>query len=147
MKNEVKLIEFVRLLKNIEKLYSKNLGNNPELVKFLKQFTSILETYKSYSTEEFLTILRSLKASKIPNKKNKKILDNIDIQKLSFFDLRKLLENPAISKEELLELGEKKLGISKGANKRLNKEQLKELIESAIKNVETLDVIKHKASE
>ena len=147
MKNEVRLIEFIRLIKNIEKLYSEDLGNNPDLVKFLKQFTRVLELYKGYSTEEFLTILKSPKAGKITDLKNKEILINIDINKLSFIDLRKLLENPTISKEELLELGEKRLGISKGSNRRLNKEHLKELIESTIKNVETLDVIEYKASE
>lgn len=147
MENKFKIYDFVRLIKNIERLYSDNLGNNPELVKFLKQFTDILESYRSYSTGEFLAILESRKDIKLIEKKNKKVLDNISIIKLSFSDLRKLLENPAISKEELLELGEIRLGISKGTNKRLNKEQLKELIESAIKNVETLDVIKNKASE
>jgi len=147
MSNEIKIIDFIRLLKLVEKLYSDNLGNNPQLLSFIKKFTIILNSYKAYSTEEFLKILELNKQPNRSNNKNKKILSDIDINNLTLSDVRKLLQNPQITKEELLELGEKKLGISKGANKKLNKQQLKDLIESAIQNIETLDVIKEKASK
>ena len=147
MSNKIKIIDFIRLLKIMEKLYSENLGNNPQLIAFIKKFISILNSYKSYSTEEFLNILVSNKQSKKSYNKNKKILSDIDINNLTLPDVRKLIQNPQITKIELLELGEKKLGISKGANKRLNKKQLKDLIESAIQNIETLDAIKEKASK
>jgi len=147
MENETKITEFIRLLKYNKKLFSDNLGNNPELVTFLKQFISILELYKNHSTIEFIEILKSYKPDKIRPKKIKKVADNIDIQNLSLRDFKELINDTKISKDELLELGEKKLGISKGSNKRLNKDQLRELIESTIRNVETLDVIKQKANE
>lgn len=147
MNNSFKLIDFIRLLKFIEKLYSNNLGNNLELVNFIIKFINFLEPYKNLSPEEFFRVINHKKKKRKIAKKHENIHSSIDIQNLSFSDLRQIIQNPQITKEELLELGEKKLGISKGANRRLNKKQIRELIENAIKNVEALDIIKEKASK
>ena len=81
------------------------------------------------------------------NKKKQSFLKDINIEKISFVELRKMLESNSFTKKELLEIGEKKFSIAKGSNQKLNKEQLKELIESAMKNIETLYAIRNKAAE
>ena len=86
-------------------------------------------------------------STKILKKEKQSILKDINVEKISFIELRNMLDNNFLSKEELLIIGEKKFSLSKGASKRLNKDQLKELIESAMKNIETLRVIKSKAAE
>ncbi len=147
MKNMLRIQDFIKLIKNIEKLYFDNWGCNKGLLQFLKRFRYLLEPYKTFSGDEFLELFEKFNSTKILKKEKQSILKDINVEKISFIELRNMLDNNFLSKEELLIIGEKKFSLSKGASKRLNKDQLKELIESAMKNIETLRVIKSKAAE
>lgn len=147
MNDKLKIQDFIRLIKNIEKLYVNNLGKNPNLLEFLQKFRTLLQVFKGFSGDDFLALFESLKAGQMITKEKGAILRDINIEEISFVELRILLESNSLLKEELLEIGEKRFSISKGTNKRLNKEQLEELIESAMMNIETLNVIKSKAAE
>ncbi|MCK4558621.1 MAG: hypothetical protein KAV45_02485 [Calditrichia bacterium] len=147
MKNILKVQDFIKLIKNIEKLYFDNWGCNTDLLQFLIKFRHLLEPYKNFSGDEFLELFEKFISNQMIKKEKRPILNDINIEKISFIELRKMLDCNSLSKEELLEIGDKKFSISKGANKRLNKDQLIELIESAMKNIETLKVIKNKAAE
>lgn len=147
MKNDFKVQNFIKLIQSIEKLYVADLGRNSDLIQFLQKFLHFLEPHKRLSGNEFLKLFDSLKSKKQISNKKESILTDLKIEEITFLELREILESDALSKEELLEIGDKKFSISKGTNKKLNKDQLKELIESAMKNIETLRVIKNKAAE
>ena len=80
-------------------------------------------------------------------KKNKESSPNVDIENISFGELRVLLSKNILTKNQLLEIGKRRFGISKGANQKFKKERIQILIENAMRNMETLDIIKQKASE
>lgn len=147
--NKLRVKDFIKLLQLLEKLYQKPLGTNSELFNFIKELEDILKPYKELEKDEFLemleTSLPSYKEAK--TKKEKKALQNIDVENISLNDLRTLLSDKDLTKEELLYIGERRFGISRGAHMRLKKDELQELIERAIDDVEKFGIIKSKASE
>lgn len=146
----VKVQDFVNILQVLEKLYQSPLGMNPYVTSFIKKLKSILSRYKELREDEFFAILKtSLSAyeSKKIGIKRRGTSKYVDVEGITFQELRTVFSERSLSKEQLLLIGEKRFGLSKGAHRKLKKEQLQDLIESAMENVETLHIIKNKASE
>lgn len=146
----VRVQDFIKMLQVLEKLYQSPLGMNPYMTSFIKKLRVILRPHKELRENEFLELLRT----SLSTHERKKIkvkrggtLKHVDVEDISFDQLRTLLSQKGLTKEQLLLIGEKRLGISRGAHRRLKKEQLENLVESAMQNVETLHIIRNKASE
>jgi len=146
----IKVQDFIKMLRLLEKLYQSPLGMNPHMACFIKELRAILSPYKELRDNEFVELLkRSLSTyeRKRIRTTRRGTLEHVDVVNITFDELRGLLSEKSLSKEQLLLIGEKRFGISKGAHRKLKKEELANLIESAMENVETLQIIKNKASE
>ncbi|NMX22190.1 hypothetical protein C5S30_07200 [ANME-1 cluster archaeon GoMg4] len=98
---------------------------------------------------EMKNSLNPVKYKKLEQKKKfdkERFLKEYDLENLSLSDVQGLL-NEELNKEQLLLIAEKRFGIPRGSNLRRTKEQILELIESAINHTESLRAIKEKASE
>lgn len=148
--DSVKVQDFIKMLRLLEKLYQSPLGMNPQMTCFIKELRAILSPYKELRDNEFVELLKS---SLLPYEREKiKItktgtIEYVDVENITFDELRTLFSEKSLSKEQLLLIGEKRFGISKGVHRKLKKQELEDLIESAMENVETLQIIKNKASE
>ncbi|RKY26988.1 MAG: hypothetical protein DRP61_05040 [Candidatus Omnitrophota bacterium] len=146
----VKVQDFIKTLQILEKLYQNPLGKNPHIISFIKELRVTLNPYKKLKENEFFDLLKASLSTYEKRKikiERKGTVEYVNVENITFEELRTLLSSKSLSKEQLLLIGEKRLGISKGAHRRLKKEELQNLIESAMENVETLHIIKKKASE
>lgn len=149
IQHSIKVQDFLKMLQLVEKLYNSPLGTNPGIISFIKKLRTILAPYAKLKENEFSDLLknslRTYKAKKAKIEKRGAI--DLDVENITFEELRTLFSKKILTKEQLLLVGEKRFGISKGAHRKLKKEQLQDLIESAMENIETLNIIKTRASE
>lgn len=146
----IRVRDFVKMLQLLEKLYQSPLGTNPYMTSFIKKLRVTLGPYKELRENEFLELLKTSLSTYERKKikiKRSGTLKYVGVENITFEELRTLFSEKSLSKEQLLLIGEKRFGISKGAHRKLKKEELQDLIESAMENVETLHIIKKKASE
>ena len=146
----VRVQDFIKILQILERLYQRPLGTNPYMTSFIKKLRVNLSPYKDLRENEFFELLKTSLSTYERRKikiERKGTLEYVDVENITFEELRPLLSLKSLSKEQLLLIGEKRFGISKGAHRKLKKEELQDLIESAMENVETLHIIKKKASE
>jgi len=143
----MKVSDLIRFFGICEKLFDKPLGMNPSLVDFLVKLRTVLEPAKSLTQDEFLVLLDStFRNSALKKLQTKETLKGMDVENISLEAVKKLVTDESLSKEELLYLGEKRFGISKGTHQKTSKEKLRELVLSTIQNIETMKIIEEKAS-
>lgn len=148
-RSSIKLSDFVRLLRSVETMCELSQKNAP-IVYFVKEIRAVLQEHRRMDANDFLTALKQTLSETTPEQKKakeKQKIEEVDIRDMSFDDLRTLLSERHLTKEQLLDIGKIRFGIPKGSNKNLPKEELYRLIESTIANIETLHVIGQKASE
>lgn len=150
MVSDITVQDFIKSLQLLEKIFQSPFVTDEGIVLLTKKLRIVLNPYRKIKGDVFVEILKNSlseyegEETKI---KKKKILEHIDIDNITFEELRTLFSRKSLSKKQLLDIGEKRFGISRGSRERLKKEQLQNLIESCMQNIETLKVIEHKASE
>lgn len=149
VQSEAKVQDLVRGLKGIEQILQISPANKEQLA-FVREFRNILNPYRAVSGSQFLNSLENYLSMNIgkgieARKRQEKI--QIDVEHISFEEIRSLISKNILSKEKLLTIAEKRLGLSKGTLRKMKKEKIHDQIEGAIQNIETLEVIKRKASE
>jgi len=150
-KPEIKLNDLIKILQALEKICEVSSSENAQIVSFIKELRYALRPHKSVSGYEFLDLIRNpsfwesstLRRKKKKNKEVRPRLTTI----MSFDEIRELLSKGTMSKEQLLNIAEKQFGLSKGTLQKLKKEEIRNKIESAIQNIETLKAIQRKAVE
>lgn len=150
IQSEVKVQDLIKILQTTEKLFQSPLGKNDYLASFIKKLRRTLSPYRNLNGEEFLNLLKiSLPTNKMHQVKIKKedTEKQIDMENISHDELRVLFSKNSLSKEQLLLIGERRFGLSRGTIQKLKKEEIQDLIESAIQNIETLSMIERKAAE
>ena len=146
----IEVQDFIKTLKLLELLSKRPFGMDPSMTSFIKKLRMILTPYKELEEDEFFESLKdSLSTHRInKTKKERKVTSlDIDFDNITFEELRTLFSKKSLNKEQLLDIGEHRFGISRGANLRLKKEHLQDLIETAMQNIETLHIIRDSASE
>lgn len=146
----IKVQDLIKMLQVLEKLYRSPLGMNPHIASFIKKLRIVLSPYKELRENEFLEILKTSLSTYETKKikiERKGTSQYVDVEDITFEELRRSFSKKSLTKEQLLFIGEQRFGISRGAHRRLKKEQLQDLVGSAMQNVETLHIIKNKASE
>lgn len=148
---EILLNDFIKLLGNLERIYKINSSEKTPIVYFVKKLKNTLRPYKHVRGNEFLELVKNSlfwEPQIFPKKKNKitKKIPQI-IPTKSYDEIREILAEDNIMKDELLNIAEKQFGLSKGTLQRLRKNEIKAKIEGAIQNMETLKAIQRKAVE
>jgi hypothetical protein len=149
-KKKAKVNDLIKILQTTDSLLSLESSEKGVLKTFIRELKDILNPYKSLSGNDFLNLLRNSLLT-IDVKQTGILERYVDVQfgieSISLDELKTLLAKNALSKEQLLLVGEKRFGLSKGTLRRSKKEDIQGLIISAIQNIETLDVIERKATE
>ena len=68
-------------------------------------------------------------------------------ENMSFDEIRICLSEGTLTKNQMISIAERQFGLTKGTLLKLKKEEIKNKIESAMQNIETLKMIQKKAVE
>jgi len=145
----MKVGQLVRILHSVENICELT-EKDGSTVHLLKEMCSSLQEYKHLNANDFISALKeALSKHALGQKKAKERerIEELDIRNMPLDVLKTLLRQKHLTKKQLLDIGQIRFGIPKGANKKMPKEQLQSLLESTIANIETLDTIGQKASE
>ena len=136
--------ELLHSLENISRLCQKNSW----IPNFLRELREVLQKYPSRDVQNLVEHLkeRSNKPKGPSKKKGRKKIGSEELVSMTLPDLKTLISNPHIEKEELLLIGQVRLGIPKGSNIRVKKEDLRSRIRAAIDNIETMEIIRKRAA-
>lgn len=137
------------MLKIIEGLYADPLGKNPKIGLFLKEFTNVLESYKQLDSKKFIELVSlALSNQKSSNKLRKdSIVSQIkNLAEISLDELKDLLSKD-LTKLDLLEIINKRLGVPIGNLKKSKIDEIRREIDKVIENIETLEIIGKRAGE
>lgn len=149
-KSRVRLNDLIRTLKAAEDILKLESGEKGDLKSFMRELRRTLNPYKNLSGNKFLDILKS-SLLEIDAKQAGILHEHpsiqFDIQKVSLGKLKTLLSRNTLTKEQLLLVGKRRFGLSKGTLRKSKKEEVRDQIISAIENIETLNAIKRKAAE
>lgn len=145
-----KLSDFIKAIKATEGILKLESTGKGSLRLFIKELRTILSPYKNLSGDTFLEILRH-SLSEIDSRQlqmlNERLPIQFDIESIPLEELKDTLSKNTFTKEQLLQIGEKRFSLSKGTLRKSRKEEVLNEILSAIRNIETLDAIKRKAAE
>lgn len=146
---EIKLRYLIKILRATEGVLQASSGNE-EHITFIQELRNILNPYGSLDAKKFLDLLKDFLSTNVKKqtettKRHEKA--QIDVEHISFDELRGLFSRNVLSKRQLLIIAEKRLGLSKGTLQKMRKEDIQHRIESAIQNIETLKAIKRKAAQ
>jgi len=139
---QIKVKDLIRVLGAAIKFLETTSGKEDRMVIYLKELTRILNSFKSLTGNELIDLLI--------DKKRKEAAEPTDITRfdsLSLSELRNVLTKNSLKKDALLLIAERRFNLSRGTLMKMKKELIKSHIENAIRNIETLDAIKRKASE
>jgi len=142
-----KINDVIKILKGNEN-YLKYIDKNDEdRVIFIKNLQLILRPYKNLDANIILTELENNLIKYKIKKKIKYVLDEKDIENLSYDELKELLITKTLSKNDLLLIADKYIGMPVGNLKTLKKEFIIDRILAMIDNFKKLETIKKKAKE
>jgi len=148
--SNLKLNAFIKLLKGNETILEQQPSEDQRLRLFLKELEKALTPYKNIDAIKFVNIVsETLEKNKVMTKMVSDYQGKVglDLQNMSLEDLGTELSKDNLSKEQLLELGEKRFGLSSGTLRKSKKVDILSQIMNAMQNIETLDAIKRKAGE
>ena len=138
------LIEFLHTFEKIYKLSQRN----PWILVFLRELRQVLRDYPSQDAYNLITQLKE-RSARPKGRSKKHTLTKLapeELASLTLADLSALLSDPNIDKEELLRIGQERLGLPKGSYRKVTKEELRARICAVIDNIETMDIISERAA-
>lgn len=139
--------EFAQFLNDLGKSLRKP-PIGPALGEALVHLSGALRQHQDKELGEVLEILATGKT--LPKKQRRqkdKPLDGVDLQALEGNQIRELLSNERLSKQDMIEVGVKSLGIPKSRLARQNKQSVLETVISALQNEEAYHVIAKEAEK
>ena len=139
--------DLCELLHSLESIYALS-QRNPWIPTFLRRLRQVLKECPDQDLYNIISSLkeRSTRPTKRINRMSRKRLAPEELKSLTVHDLISLISDPNIQKEELLRIGEVRLGIPKGSSRQITKENLRARIQAAIENVETMAIIGERAA-
>ncbi len=139
------LFELLHCIEAICRLSQKNTW----VPKFLQ---SLNESLMKYPNRDIHDVIKNLKEHRIINR-NRAFQSPIpklsleELTTLSLSDLKTIISNPHIQKNDLLQIGDIRLGIPKGSSRKISKKELQARVLSAINNIETMSIIGDKSTQ
>ena len=136
--------DLLRSLENICRLSQKNSW----IPVFVRELREVLHKYPSKDIQNLVEHLkeRSTKPKGRSKRKARKKLGSEELTSMTLHDLKTLISDPNTDKEELLLIGQVRLGLPKGSNIKVKKEDLRSRIRAAIDNIETMEIIRKRAA-
>ena len=141
-RRKVRVAHLLKILKANE-TFLKSLSGGQGDWQNLTLFIDALKPYGRLTLDDLSLILQeTTKRSEVhPNSERKEFLNNAGLSQLRDSGFRLLL-----SREELSELAQRELGISKWKLMKASRKEMEKVLQNALENVETLDTIARRAS-
>jgi len=138
------IMELLRSLENICRLSQKNSW----IPGFLRELREVLQKYPSQDVQNLVDHLkeRSIRPKVTLKQQARKKLGSEELASMTLPDLKTLISDPHIEKEELLLIGQVRLALPKGSYSKVKKEDLRSRIRAAIDNIETMKIIRERAA-
>lgn len=122
--------------------------NGPVLGEALVRLSKTLRQHQNKELEEVLVILaRGTSSQKRQSRRKPRPLEGVDLEALETNQVKDLLSNELLSKQDLIEVGAIRLGISKPFLVRQNKQAVLETVTSALQNEEAYHIISKEAEK
>jgi len=139
---KVRVAHLLKILKANE-AFLKNLSGGHGDWHDLTSFIDVLKPYGRLTLDDLSSILReTVKRSEDHVSKQRTEF----LKKAGFSQLRNSGFRLLLSREELSEMAQKELGISKWKLMKMSRKEMDKVIQNALDNVETLDTIARRAS-
>lgn len=141
-RKQVRIAHLLKILKANE-TFLKSLSGDRGDRQYLTLFIDALKPYGRLTLDDLSSILREMtkRSEGHANAERTEFLKKIDLPQLRDSGFRLLL-----SREELSELAQRELGISKWKLMKMSRKEMDKVIQNALENVETLDTIARRAS-
>lgn len=124
-------------------MFLRSLSEGQERSQELALFIDALKPYGTLTLDELISILEDKKNKRKSHAdiEKRELLRKATLSQLKDSEFRSLL-----SREELSELAQRELGISKWKIMKMSRNEMEKVIQNALENVETLDTIARRAS-
>ena len=139
--------DIVRYLSRLANLYSEAKTGNSELSDGLRQLVNALRPYSNRPVPDLADIIREATLRRFREtspKKIKAILPS-NLESLPPQEVEKILDDENYTKDQVINLGVKRFGISSAKLTRLGKKNVLESIRAALNHEKSLDVISKEA--
>ena len=114
----------------------------------LARLSSSLRQHQDKELDEVLELLGGGATFREKRRRQKpKLLEGVDLQALETSDVKELLFNEHLTKQDLIKVGAIRLGISKSRLTRQNKQSVLEIVTSALENEEAYHIISREAEK
>ena len=149
--NQLLVSDIVQYVVNLAKLNKDKRIGNPHLAEALRCVANVLRPFRDHPARELANVMRegqqSLRATKRkPSAKPKSTLpDKLELVTLE--DVKKMLGDGSYTKQQLIELGSRRFGISPSRLGRLKKNDALDAIRAALAHEKSLDAISNEASK
>lgn len=122
--------------------------NGPVLGEALVRLSSTLRQHQDKDLDEVLEILAGGTALREKQRRQRSNpFEGVDLQALETNQVKELLLKEGLSKQDLIEVGVMRLGISKSSLVRQNKQAVLESVTSALQNEEAYHIISREAEK
>lgn len=146
--NQLLVADVVRYLSSLAKLYEEDKTGNPELSKGLRHVAQALRTYADCPTAELTDAIKKKPSSAVKAKtasnKIKPILPP-ELESIDQEDVERILDDEGYIKQQIVELGGRRFGISRSKLERLPKKDARDSVRAALEHEKSLDVISREA--
>ena len=144
--SQLYVLDIVQYLSELAKLHRKGKTGNIKLSDGLLSLADALRPYSGCSISE---LANSFKSERIYNTQttwgeNSPELPS-ELEKASHADIEKILADDNSTKQQVVELGVRRFGISKSKLNRLRKKDVQESVRASLEHEKTLDVISEEA--
>ena len=145
--NSLLVADIVRYLSRLANLYSETKTGNSELSDGLRQLVNALRPYSRHPVPELTNIIREATLRRTRETSVMKIKTALppNLESLSSQDIEKILDNENYTKEQIINLGVQRFGISSAKLTKLGKKSVLETIRAALNHEKSLDVISREA--
>lgn len=134
------------LLRTVESLCRLS-RKNPWVPEFFKGLREVLQKYPGDDVQKLIDHLRE-RSTKTHGRTKQPLRKKYGAQELASMalaDVKALISDPDIGKEELLLIGEVQFGLPTGSFRKVKKEDLRSRIRAAMENAETMKIISDRA--
>ena len=146
--NQLLVADVVRYLSGLAKLHEEDKTGNPELSKGLRHVAHALRPYADCPVAELTDAIKKKPSSAVKAKtassKAKSVLPP-ELEYIGHADVERILDDESYNKQQIVELGVRRFGISRSKLERLRKEHAQDSVRAALEHEKSLDVISMEA--
>ena len=149
--NQLLVSDIVQYVVSLARLNKDKRIGNPRLAEALQCVANALRPFRNHPARELANAIRDVQQSlrttkRRPSARPTSTLPD-ELELVTLGDVEKMLGDGSYTKQQLIEVGSRRLGISRSRLGRLKKNDALEAIRAALAHEKSLDVISNEASK